>query len=433
MLTTAITNDLFFDVFANRVRTELKDNILPFWKKFGMDEATGGFYGFLDNHNKGDPRASRSIVMTARHLWTYSSAACLLDDSRHLEMADYAWRAISRDFIDPEFGGVFWSVRNDGTPDVIKKQIYGEAFAIYGLSAYAIALKKFRPESDESGEIMDVALSIFAFLEAKARDRRYGGYVEALARDWGPTKDLKLSDKDIDCAKSMNTNLHVMEALAACRHAVRVVRPEWSDVISRLGESLGALVDVMLDRILGKDFHLDLYFSADWTPIGDTVSYGHDIEASWLLWEAVEELSGPGRQKPELASRVRPVVVAIAETALREGFDVATGGMESELHDGKKDRSRVWWCQAESLVGFFNAWQLTGERKFLEVCVSQWDWIEDIQRDRKNGEWFSAVNPAGQPDLSLPKGGNWKASYHNARCCMEILHRLDPGKTRFKP
>lgn len=432
MLIPAITDDLFFDVFANRVRTELEGNILPFWERFGRDELSGGFYGFLDNDNRGDPLESRSIVMTARHLWAYSSAASLLGDSRYLEMADYAWRAISRDFIDGEFGGVFWSVRPDGTPDVAKKQIYGEAFALYGLSAYAIALKKFRPDTDESADVLDISLSLFGFLEAKARDHRYGGYVEALARDWGPTGDRRLSGKDIDCAKSMNANLHVLEAYAACRHAVRVVRPEWSDVISRLGDALSGIVSVMTDRILGKDFHLGLYFNADWTPIGDAVSYGHDIEASWLLWEAVEELSGPGRQDHELASRVRPIVVAIAETALREGFDAVTGGMESELRDGKKDRTRVWWCQAESLVGFFNAWQLTGERKFLEACVNQWDWIEDFQRDRTNGEWFWAVDPAGRPDFSKPKGGNWKASYHNARCCMEILNRLDPGGFRFR-
>jgi mannobiose 2-epimerase len=409
------------------VRNELTENILPFWVKYGRDEKSGGFYGYLGNDNVGDSLESRSVVMTSRHLWTYSLASRVLKDPSHLAMADYAYRALTRDFIDTTHGGVFWSVKPDGSPDVSKKQIYGEGFALYAFSEYAIALKEVRGDGAGSSAALAVALSLYTLLEEHARERKFGGYVEARARDWKPTADLKLSDKDIDCAKSMNTNLHVMEAFTAFHRALKVVRPvdatrpENAALIARVEESLSSLIVITVEKILGKDFHLDLYFNDDWTQIGDIVSYGHDIETSWLLWEAIEELGAAGH---ELAKKYKPVVVKIAEVALEEGTDPETGAMENELHGGHKERTRIWWCQAEALVGYFNAWQMTGDKKFLDAAMRQWKWIEEKQRDAKKGDWFWAVAPDGTPNLSEPKGGNWKASYHNGRCCMELMKRI---------
>lgn len=414
--------------FELAVRKELTENILPFWEKYGRDENTGGFYGFLGNDNIGDPRDSRSVVMTSRHLWTYSLASRVLKSASLLAMADYAHRALTKDFIDTTYGGVYWSVKPDGSPDVSKKQIYGESFAMYAFSEYAVALKDVRLDDAGAADALAAAISIYSLLEENARDRKFGGYVEARARDWKPTTDLKLSEKDIDCAKSMNTNLHMMEAFTAFHRALKVVRPvdagrsENAALLARVEESLSSLIVVVVEKILGEDFHLDLYFNGDWSRIGDRISYGHDIETSWLLWESIGELGSAGR---ELAEKYRSIVVRIAEVALKEGTDPETGAMENEFHGGRKERTRIWWCQAEALVGYFNAWQLTGDKKFLDAAMRQWKWIVEKQRDAKKGDWFSAVHPDGTPDLAEAKGGNWKASYHNGRCCMEIIQRID--------
>jgi mannobiose 2-epimerase len=415
-------------------KKELTENILPFWEKYGRDRATGGFYGFLGNDNKGDASSPRSVVMTSRHLWAYSAAARSLSDPSWLSMADYAYGALMRDFVDQIHGGAYWSVKADGTPEVAKKQIYGEAFAMYALSEYAAALFDFRPNAAESSDTMDSvldrALSIYDLVETHARDRKFGGYAEARARDWSPTADLKLSGKDIDCDKSMNTNLHVMEALTTLLRSLRLVRPSDTKTIARVGESLASLIEITIARILGKDGHLDLYFADDWSPMGDIVSYGHDIEASWLLWEAMEELvtiydsaEKTDSRIDSLSERLRPIVISMAEVALAEGTDAATGALENEFHGGRKDRTRVWWCQAEALVGFFNAWQLSRDAKFLDAVMRQWAWICEYQRDGANGDWFASVDPEGKPILAEPKGGNWKTSYHNGRCCMELLRR----------
>ena len=250
----------------------------------------------------------------------------------------------------------------------------------------------------------------------------------------------------------MNTNLHVMEAYTTLLRVLKAFAGEspttgsstvsldqtarlgahpsrienalrdsaaLDEAISRVRESLAQLVRITTEKILGPDAHLDLYFTADWKAIGDVISYGHDIECSWLLWEAVEELDDPG-----IAASYREAVVRIARTALEEGFDAGSGALENETHGSRRDRTRIWWCQAEALVGFFNAWQLTGEKIFLDAALAQWRWILAVQKDPVGGDWFWAVGPDGKPDPDQPKGGNWKTSYHNARCCMEILRRL---------
>lgn len=469
---------------AEALRLELSAHILPYWLKYGRDSVNGGFWGTINGDNVGDPRESRSVVMTARHLWAYSAAASSLADPAWLEHAHWAYKALTGPFLDREFGGMFWSVTPDGKAGVVKKQVYGEAFAIYGLSEYAGALLSYGDSlrnSTLSGSLsgypvpeepLRLALELFELLELHARDHLYGGYVEARSRDWSLTRDLKLSNNDMDCDKSMNTNLHVMEAFTTLHRTLgtfisayfgkapifsEVLGPRGSGAVvpgltwsaesliaarKRVGEALECLVDVTLEKILGADGHLDLYFSIDWKPIGDIVSYGHDIEASWLLWEAVQELSGGTCGEPDsggefavaplpgslassrnLACRWRSEILRIAQVVLEDGFDWKTGALENESHRGNRDRTRIWWCQAEALVGFFNAWEMSGERAFLDATLSVWKWIERFQADRVGGEWFWAVAPDGTSDRSKSKGGNWKTPYHNGRACMEIMRR----------
>lgn len=416
--------------FVFFAHNELVTNILPFWKKHSRDLSTGGFYGTIFQDNTVDTDEPRSIVMTARHLWTFSAASRILKDPELLEMADYAYASIFARFIDPMHGGVFWSVHQDGTPAVTKKQVYGQAFAIYGFSEYARALFVVRNEEKKAKELLSHAISLFLLLEEHARDTKRGGYGEALARDWSKTKDLKLSEKDIDCEKSMNTNLHVMEAFTCLHQSLLLVTPEESSLISRVKEALFSLVQVTAKHILGSDGHLDLYFTFDWKPIGDPISFGHDIEASWLMWEAIEELGDVAFIADGLREELKKSVIRIAEISLQEGWDSKTGGLENEIHNGKRDTNRIWWCQAEAVVGFFNAWQMTQDQKFLDAAFATWKWIQVYQVDKENGDWFWSVNADGFPDLKEVKGGNWKTGYHNARCCMEIIQRIKTSRTQ---
>ena len=404
----------------SELKEELTKNILPYWEKFSRDEKSRGFYGAIDNSNKANAKMWRSIVMVSRYLWSYAQAARLLKNKSYLKMADYAFSYMMRDFRDPYYGGVYWAVKEDGSCQLERKQIYGEAFACYALSEYACAVKELRGQDDAAKNIMDECLSIYGLLEKFALDKEYGGYAEALNRDWSFTKETSLSAKDIDCAKSMNTNLHVMEAYTNLYRNLPVVYPENKNLLKAVGKSLTDLVIVHIEKILNKkDFHLDLYFDKNWKQTGhDEISYGHDIEASWLLWEATEVLGNESLKK-----KVKPVSLKIAEVSFDEGYDKENGAFENTMLDGKRDRTRVWWNQAEAINGFYNAWILTGDEKYSQAVEKIWLWIKDFQKDKVNGEWFASVSKDGKPVNKEMKGGNWKTSYHNGRCCMELLKR----------
>lgn len=404
---------------AREVYQELTGNILPFWLNKARDVKTGGFYGRLDNCNNGDAEAPRSVVMTARHLWAYSAASRFLKEPSLLAGADYAYSYLVRNYIDEQHKGVYWAVAPDGKPTDARKQIYGEAFAIYGLSEYACALRDFSRVSD-SDAVLESALSIFEMLETHARDKTHGGYCEALSAEWQTIEDKRLSLEDMNCEKSMNTNLHVLEAFTSLLRAVKLLCSSEELIIVEVKEALESLIITTIEHILGSDAHLRLFFTEKWDVLGDTVSFGHDIEASWLLWEAVVEI-----ENKTLIEKIRPLVLKIAEASLAQGFDSVTGALENEIHAGNRDTTRIWWCQAEALVGFFNAYQLSKDDRFLSAALSEWRWIRNTQKDPAGGDWFWAVSKDGRPDLSQLKGGNWKTPYHNARCCMELLKRLE--------
>lgn len=438
--------------FYQSIKDELFNDILPYWTKYARDYKNQGFYGHIDNQNIPDPKCQRSIVMTSRFLWSYSTVARYTKDASYLQMADFAYQTIITKFFDKKHDGVYWSVMPNGKPKISKKQIYGEAFCCYGLCEYAAAVKELREgevspcgSSEESpilsagsdaarnacsksssaseplsSQAMNHALDIYALLEKYARDSDEGGYVEARAKNWKPTKDMILSPKDMNCPKSMNTNLHVMEAYTNLYRTLPVVFPDAKAIRSEVGQSLKDLVEVTVNYILQKNAHLGMFFDMNWNLLADEISYGHDIESSWLLWEAACEL-----QDEELKSQIKETVIRIADVALAEGFDKENGCMENFTKDNGtvRDRRRVWWIQAESMNGFYNAWQMTGDKKYSDAVEQTWTWIQNHQIDKQNGEWFNELDVTGAPILSESKGGNWKTSYHNARTCLELLRR----------
>ncbi|MDR2500004.1 MAG: AGE family epimerase/isomerase [Treponema sp.] len=456
--------------FSAELEEELTGNILPFWIARAQDRNAGGFYGILKNDNSGDPKEPRPVLAAVCHLWTYSAAARLFKRNDYLEAADYAYACLVRQYPDPLYGGFYWSVGADGKPIITRKQTGAQALGVSALAEYAAALHELRPDaapqdvaampgedkaapgpggealyeaglqrdSTGPGSVLRRALRLFGLLELNSRDTVYGGYFEACDRNWGPASETRLAEGDIDCDKSMQTNLAIVDAVISLRRALRLIHPENQPLQNRVGEALEAQLRVITEKIVGKDGHLDLYFIRDWTVMTGIVSFGHDIEASWLLSSAAAEL-----HTPALRETVQAAALRLAETVLAEGFDresrpnlpnapgtEALGALDFEIRrragaaGEARDRTRVWWCQAESLAGFFNAWELTGEEKYLNAVLEQWQWIRAFQRDAKGGDWFWAVSPQGEARLDLPKGGNGKTSYHNGRACMELFKRI---------
>ena len=386
---------------AKQVKQELTQNILPYWTE-RMQNPEGGFHGRINGADKLDPEAPKGAIMNARLLWTFASAYRIIGEKSYLEMAQRAKREIIDSFYDPEFGGIYWSLNPDGTPLDTKKQIYAIAFAIYGLAELN------RATGD--GEALEYAIKLFNSIEDHSFDTQKDGYFEAFTREWAQIEDMRLSDKDANESKTMNTHLHVLEAYT-CLYRV------WGD--GRLKERLRGLIEIFEQHILGPDGHLKLFFDDDWNCAYDIISYGHDIEASWLIHEAALVL---GDQ--QVLDRMLTLVPSVAKAAL-EGF-TPEGGMIYEKHgpEGPADGDRHWWVQAETVVGCLNLWDHFGDQEGLENALMCWDFIKANLIDREHGEWFWSLREDGSVNREDDKAGFWKCPYHNGRMCMEILERV---------
>lgn len=385
---------------ASHLKKELTEDILPYWSK-KICKGDTGFYGRISGEEVIDPEAPVGAIMTSRILWTFSNAFRLFRREEYKTMAMQAKSLIINNFYDVEQGGIYWSINPDGTPLDTKKQIYAIAFCIYGLAEWN------RASGDE--EALELAKKLYRDIEKHSFDTCKNGYFEAFTREWGEIQDMRLSDKDANESKTMNTHLHVLEAYTGLYRV-------WKD--GGLAAQLKNLIGIFLVRILGADAHLRLFFDDDWNCGYKIYSYGHDIEASWLLHEAALVLGDEAT-----IGKVEKEVPRIAAAA-GEGF-TAKGGMiyEKDNATGHIDGDRHWWVQAESVVGYFNLWQLTGEPSGLENSIECWEFIRNNLIDRENGEWFWSIRQDGTVNRTDDKAGFWKCPYHNGRMCMEIIER----------
>jgi cellobiose epimerase len=210
----------------------------------------------------------------------------------------------------------------------------------------------------------------------------------------------------------MNTHLHVLEGFT---NLYRV----WPD--KTLKSHIVTLLNNFLEHFIDtQSGHLNLFFDEDWTCRSTLVSYGHDIEASWLLLNAAEAIDDRA-----LIDRLQHLAVKISDAALG-GMDI-DGGLSYEFEPGDAHlvKEKHWWVQAEAIIGFFNAWQLTGDEKYFELSINSWEFVKDKILDKRNGEWFWGVYENGEPMPGEDKAGLWKCPYHNSRACMEIINRIN--------
>jgi len=388
--------------FKKQFENELTDNILNYWVKEVYDTNRRTFFGRITNDGKKYPEAALSAVLTTRILWTFSAAYRFYPTAIYKKIADEAYRILMETFWDNENGGIYWSVFPDGKPQDTKKQFYAEAFFIYAMSEFWLAFKDERAKQ--------IAVSMFMLMEKYAFDPEFGGYIEANTADWKETDDQRLSPKDLDVKKSMNTHLHILEAYT---NLYRIYKDD------QLKKKLEHLLRVFLDKILDeKTGHLILFFDKDWTVRSEIDSYGHDIEATWLMHEAAEVLGNH-----DIIEEVEKVAVKMTDVTIAEGL-APHGGMYYEKAEGHLQEQFDWWPQAEAVVGFFNTYQITKNEKYLAQAKISWKFIQDYIIDKKNGEWFWGVGADLKP-LNGDKVGPWKGPYHNGRMCMEMIRRID--------
>jgi mannobiose 2-epimerase len=386
------------------MRDELRMNILPFWLTHMVDRERGGFYGALTNDLQRRDEVERSLVLCARVLWTFSAAYRRYKDAAYLDMARHANEYLTGKFLDAEYGGMYWGLDREGNPVNDRKQTYGQAFAIYGLSEYFLATGE--------GSSLDLCRVLFSLIERHAFEPHWGGYIEGCSRNWGQLSDMRLSDKEpFNCPKSMNTMLHVLEGYTNLLHA-------WPD--PRLIAAQTALLHAFLDHIVDPATHTThLFFDNEWTSLSSNISFGHDIETSWLLMEAAQVLGNA-----DLVDRTRALAVEMAAAVLAQGVDTDGAVMHEGDPGGIINGEKHWWAQAEAVVGFLNVFEFSPEPKFAAATRRAWEFIEDKMVDREHGEWFKVLDREGNPLPGQVKAGPWEDPYHQARACLEVQRRF---------
>lgn len=391
-------------IYKREVEEEVINNILPFWISNTLDKENGGFYNYITNDLKINKLSDKGSVLQSRILWTFSQAYRIYKNPEYLKIARIAYDYLIEYFIDHEYYGVYWLINYKGEPVINKKQIYAQAFAIYGLSEYYSISK--------NNQALKIAKEIFQCIEKYAYDEKYKGYFNACDRSWSLEEDMRLSEKDLNARKTMNTNLHILEAYT---NLFRVFPDE------KLKNKLVELISVTMDNIVNqKNYHFILYFDDNWKSLSSHISYGHDIEGSWLLFEA-SEITGD----EELIKRVKEYSIKMAEAVLLEGIE-KNGSISGEKDDkGIINTSKEWWTQAEAMVGFLNAYQITNEEIYFEQSIKTWNFIKKYYIDKKYGEWFSSIDDKMKANINQEKVGIWKCPYHNSRACFEVKKRIE--------
>ncbi len=382
---------------------DLTENILPFWMRKAADHRYGGFVGRITEAGAVVPEAAKGVVLNARILWTFSSATRQLPHPDYRRTADRAYEYLRDHFIDKEFGGVYWSVNYLGEPLDRRKQIYAQAFAIYGLAAYYLA------SGDEAARRS--AFDLFDLVEQYGYDSVGGGYFEAFAQDWSLVEDVRLSEKDLNAPKSMNTLLHVMEAYAALHR----ISPTEA-LRERLAELVALFIDTVRDPETG---HMRTFFSEGFDSVSPRYSFGHDIEAAWLVYDAAEAVGDEA-----LLERARAFALETADLTIREGLDEDGGLLNEADASGWIDTDKHWWPQAEAMVGFLNAYELSGSESYVRAATQSWDFIARHVINREQGEWRNRLHRDGTPYEGEDRLGLWKCPYHNSRACLEIMRRV---------
>ena len=386
-----------------QISRELTEHIIPFWMGLRDDEH-GGYYGLVNYDLTVDRRAEKGCILNSRILWFFSNAYLKLRDEKLLAEAEHAYRFLRDCCEDKEKGGVFWSVTYDGRVLDGTKHTYNQAFAVYALSSF------YRASGRQ--EALQLAQELFDLIENTCTDAY--GYLESFDRNWVLEDNDKLSENGLLADKTMNTLLHVLEAYTELYLAAPT---------GKVGTALRRILRTFREKVYHPQKHrLEVFFDEKLNTISDLYSYGHDIEASWLLDRACDVL-----QDAAVTSETKEYTTKLAQEVYREALSRSEDlsgvhtAMNNECFKGIVDTTRVWWVQAEAMVGFHNCYEKTGDARYQEITAELWEYIKACIIDKREGsEWFWDVNKNGIPESRKPIVEPWKCPYHNVRMCLML-------------
>lgn len=385
---------------TSEIKTHLTEKIIPFWKGLRDDEF-GGYYGYMDYETLTvDKKSVKGCILHSRILWFFSNAYMLLKDESLLDEANHTYEFIEKHCFDGEFGGIYWALNYDGTVNDSLKHTYNQAFCIYALSSYY--------EASGNKEALKKAYELFNLVETICKDEV--GYLEAFTREFKITDNDELSENGVMADRTMNTLLHVLEAYT------ELYRVDHNESVKK---ALCWILDCFKDHMYNPALHRqEVFFDNEYNSIIDLYSYGHDIETSWLIDRATKVM-----EDSEYTNKMNPITWDLLNNVMQVAFDGHS--LNNECERGVVNTTKVWWVQAETVVGFLNAYQKSGEKKYLEAAEATWEYIKNVIVDKREGsEWMSEVDVNGVAVTKKPIVEPWKCPYHNGRMCIEVIKRI---------
>lgn len=392
--------------------SHMTDSIIPFWKKL-RDDKYGGYYGLFTYDLRLDKKAVKGCILNSRILWFFSNAYMLLKDVSLLKEAEHAYDFLRSYFIDKDNGGVFWSCNYDGSVSDEAKYTYNQAFAVYALAAY------FDASGDEDALIL--ASKLRGVIEKKCRDE--DGYLEAFTADFRPAANVWLSRSGVEAYRTMNTLLHVFEAYSEYLRVLEKtvsVDPKYGSECKAVSDDIRFMLDILADKMYNRRLErLEVFFDRHYRTLMDLHSYGHDIEASWLIDWGLKILNDR-----YYTDKISPITETLAKSVYERAY--IDDSLPNECEKGAYDTNRVWWVQAEAVLGFSNASKRSAAAgksdeayKYMKAAEDVWRYIKDKIIDKREGsEWLSQIDKDGIPVPALPIVQPWKCPYHNGRMCI---------------
>ncbi len=388
-------------MLAGEMKEHLRNVIIPFWEGL-KDNDNDGYYGWVGYDLKVDKKAVKGCILNSRIVWFFSNAYKILKDEKLLEDARHGFEFMKRYCMDKKYGGIFWSIRYDGEPEETIKHTYNQAFAIYALSSYY--------DAGGDKEALDMAFELFRIIEEKCTDEK--GYLECFSRAFEEIENDKLSENGVIADKTMNTLLHVLEAYT------ELYRVSGDAAVK---DKLKWILDTFADKVYNPPLHRqEVFFDAEMNTILDLHSYGHDIETAWLVDRALAVLDDD-----DYTEKLRPVTKDLTAQIYQTAFDGHS--LANECEKGVVDETRVWWVQAETVVGFLNGYEQDSSKKeYLDAAKNVWEFIKEYVVDKRSGsEWYWKVDKEGKPIGEEPIVEPWKCPYHNGRMCFEVIRRSE--------
>ncbi len=378
------------------------NRVISFWMENVIDYKNRDFIGKIKADGTKEMQSEKSLILATRILWTFSKCYQRFKENKYLETADILYEYIKNNFVDKEYGGLYWMLDYNGNVIDSTKKFYGQSFGIYSFVEYAKASGNKQAVAD--------AYEIFDIIEKYGKDKENGGYIESASRDFSFIKDMRLSERDMNAPKSMNTHLHILEAYSNLANFTKDEK-----VIKVLEE----IIEIFLDKIMQKNGHSGLFFDMKWNLLSDLISYGHDIETSWLLKEAVENSNDKDLKEKVILSSIN-----LAEVSTKEAIDKKGGILYEGASKGPFKTKKEWWMQVEAMVGYMNAYQMTDKEIYIDKLLNIWKFCKEKFRT-PYGEWYYFVDEKNEPVKEREIAGPWKCPYHSIRAFLEIMERIE--------